>query len=357
MLRTAIIGLGNAAERLHIPACRALNEIVIVGACEPREQRRADIQRRFNIPRVYATPEELIEREQPELVLIGTPPDLHRDHCLLALRAGADVLCEKPFVPTVADADTVIAEAKRLGRAITLNTQYRHMRIYRETQQRLAEGEFGRLFFVQCWQQMFHPPAFEKLEWRRTLRQSTLFEFAPHALDLICFFFNALPSAIQAHTPQARPEYDSDVLVQATLRFPEERLATLALNRVSHAPERYLEMRLDCERASLRLSLGGVARASLEVVRNTGRSRPSARLSFVRGGEARIERSSRSKLLTNESQAAFASATAANLRAFLTDRARTDGSRYQSIEHAREVLRTALAGYESAQSGQTVQLS
>jgi len=134
------------------------------------------------------------------------------------------------------------------------------------------------------------------------------------------------------------------------LRFPEERLATLALNRVSHAPNRYLEMRLDCERASVRISLGGIARAALDwsyLIR-----RPIFRLTIVKGGEARAETGGRSRVVARDATRAYASATAAHLRKFIGEIQSGKGSN-DAARHAREVLRTVFACYESARTGQT----
>ncbi|MBI3695927.1 MAG: hypothetical protein HY238_13940, partial [Acidobacteria bacterium] len=129
------------------------------------------------------------------------------------------------------------------------------------------------------------------------------------------------------------------------------RVATMVLNRVSQAPERYLEMRLDCEKASLRLSLGGVARATLEWSKRLGR--PISRVSFVRGGEAREESGGRSIAYVKEKNPAFAPATAKHLERFIT--VLQSGARdYSAVEHAREILRLALTGYEAAASGQIV---
>ena len=47
-----------------------------------------------------------------ELVYIATPNSLHYAQTKAALLAGKNVLCEKPFVPTVAEADELIALAK-----------------------------------------------------------------------------------------------------------------------------------------------------------------------------------------------------------------------------------------------------
>jgi predicted dehydrogenase len=351
MARVAIIGLGGVAERIHLPACRNVPGVELVGAAEPVRETREAMAAKFQLSHVYESPEKLFAEQKPEVVLIGTPPDSHHSLCRFSLEQGAHVFCEKPFMPALEQADDIIALARQQRRLVAVNNQYRYMTIYARTRQRLAAGDFGRLYAIQCWQQMFHPPANEKVAWRRELKQSTLFEFGTHALDLICCFFDDLPDSLTAHMPRARPEYDSDVLVQMSLRFPGERLATLFLNRVSHAPERYLEMRLDCENASLRLSLGGVARASLEWSGRLGR--PTGRFSFERGGEARAERGGRSEAYVRVKQQAFMPATAAHLESFLAE-VRKDPLDYRPVEHAREVLRLALAGYEAAASGEVV---
>jgi predicted dehydrogenase len=356
MIRAAIFGLGKVVEQIHLPACHVVDEIQVVAGCEPVAERREYMKRRFNLPAVYEDAETMIEAEKPELVIVATPPDSHKDLTLLALNHGSHVLCEKPFMRSVAEADEVIAAAEQQNRLLAVNNQYRYMATYRETQKRLAAGEYGRLFFLQCWQQMFHPGATDATKWRSELKQSTLYEFGSHSLDLISYFFEALPVALNAVMPRSLPQYDSDVLVQMTLHFPDERLATLAFNRVSRAPERYLEMRLDCEKESLRLSLGGVARASLNMNRYQNRVRPTIRFSYVKGGEARAEVGAQSRVIAKEPQSAFASATAAHLRELLTA-IRQPTISHERAYHAREILRTIFAGYESNRRRSTVNVS
>lgn len=343
-LRTAILGLGGAAARLHVPACQALGDIALVAGCDPLSTARAEAEK-LGVRRIYDSTEALLAEEQPDLVLVGSPPTSHFELCRQSLAAGAHVLCEKPFVETVEQADELIDLAGRQRLQLAVNTQYRHMEIYRRTRERIASGELGRLYAVQVWQQMFHPPGAEKVDWRRELKRSTLFEFGGHALDLLSYLFDDSPESISCHMPHARPQYDSDVLVQATLRFPADRLATLWLHRVTHAPMRYLEMRADCEKASLRLSLGGLARAALE-----WSGRPNLRLSFVKGGEAREERDGRSRIYAKMTQPAFLGATTARLAAFVAQ-IRDGSADLSDAESARLVLRTSLAGYESAADG------
>jgi D-apiose dehydrogenase len=352
MLRVGLIGLGGVAERIHLPAISQVAGIELVGACEPDNSRREEIGKRFKIRSLYPDALSLLDQEKPDMVIIGSPPDTHHNLSLKALERGTHVFCEKPFVSNVSEADQVIEASQKSGRLVVVNNQYRFMEIYRVTQQMLEKREFGRLFLIQCWQQMFHPPYKEK-NWRTGLIQSTLFEFGTHALDLLCFFFGALPTSINAHIIHPRQEIEADVVVAVTLRFPDEGLATMVFNRISHAPERYFEMRLDCFDASIRISLGGVARASLDWSKALGR--PISRLSFVKGGEARLEKGGRSKIIAKEPEMAFASATAKNLSKFVKMIEAGEKSTV-AAEHARELIRLVFAGYESAKTGETIRL-
>ncbi len=264
------------------------------------------------------------------------------------------MLCEKPFTSSLEEADELIEASRRARRMLRVNNQYRHMPIYVETRRRVKAGEFGDIFAIQCHQQMFHPPEAEKVDWRKALKRSTLYEFGTHALDLICYLFDDFPESLTAHTPRARREFDSDVLVQVTLRFPGERIATLWLNRVTHAREHYLDIQLDCERASLSLALGGVARASVEWSRRLGRL--TSQFSFVKGGEARKEAGGRSHAYVREERPAFALAAASHLRIF-AEQIQAGEFNEQPMLHARRVLGLVFAAYESAESGETVRLA
>ena len=351
-MRTALIGLGGVADRIHLPAIRAVPAIELVGACEPDAARRDAIGRKFGIRALYPDAARLLDAERPDVVIIGSPPDSHRDLCLLALTHGAHVFCEKPFVASVGQGEDVVEAAARANRLVAINNQYRYMPIYRRTRERLANGEFGDLFLVQCWQQMFHPPS-KETNWRAGLVRSTFFEFGTHALDLLCYFFDAMPSSVMAHMPHPRADIAADVVVAATLTFPGERVASMVFNRISHAPTRYLEMRLDCRDASVRISLGGVARAALDW--SSERHRPLLRASFVRGGEARVEKAGRSTTIVRETQPAFASATASNLRRFIDAIERGDRSTTE-VRYAANLIRVVFAAYDSAERGATVSL-
>ena len=351
-MRTALVGLGLVVEQIHLPACAAIPELELVAGCDPSPARRSWAEKR-GVPTTYPDAVMLLEREKPELVLIATPPDTHRDMCLLALKYGAHVLCEKPFVAQLQEADEVVAAAAQAGRIVAVNHEYRYLDTYMKTRQALDQGGLGRPYLIQAWQQMFHPPYQEK-NWRSRLLQSSLYEFGGHPLDLFSYFFGALPQTITAHIPKVRQDTEADVLVQATLRYPNECMATLLLNRVSRAPRRYLEMRMECEEASVRLSFGGVARLSMEWSGEAGR--PVVRGSFVKGGESRMEQGGRSRLIAFDRKEGRPTATA-RLLAEMIANIRAGRISQDAVNRARMHARTIFAGYESARRGETVDIA
>lgn len=348
-----MIGLGGVAERIHLPACRQIPDLEVVAACDPSENRRQEIGSRFKIPKTFSSATEMLAAAKPDLVIIGSPPDSHFELCRQSLEAGAHVLCEKPFMRTLEEADSVIELARSRNLLLRVNNQYRYMTFFSESKRRLDNAEFGRAFCLQTWQQMFHPPSFEN-NWRSTMPNYLLFEFGTHAIDLACFFFGALPESVNAMIPRARPEFQSDVLVHLTLRFPGERIAVFTFNRISHAPERYMEMRLDCEEASVRMSLGGLARAGVEW--SSAAHRPIIRFGLFKGGEARVERDGHSRKIATALQPEFAAATARHLRVFLAGMKEPIRD-LSAAEQSREVLRVVFSGYESAATNSVVSLN
>jgi len=122
--RIAIAGLGAAARDIHLPAYAGL-PLQVVGGCDPSAAGRT-----FPFP-VFATAAEMLDKTRPDILTVAAPPDQHLALVEQGLAAGCHVLCEKPFMPTLEEADRACAVARERGRALVVNNQYRFMRIHR----------------------------------------------------------------------------------------------------------------------------------------------------------------------------------------------------------------------------------
>ena len=66
----------------------------------------------FGLQRVYTDMDEMLRNPEIEMVYVASPNAIHYQQTKAALLAGKHVLCEKPFAPTVAEAEELIALAK-----------------------------------------------------------------------------------------------------------------------------------------------------------------------------------------------------------------------------------------------------
>src|SRR5256885_16813721 len=92
-LTVGVVGLGFG--RAHIPAFQA-NGCRVVAVCQRDVAGAKAVADRYGVPHVFERGGGMLERATPELVVIATPPPLHRVIAVPALAAGAPQPCPKP---------------------------------------------------------------------------------------------------------------------------------------------------------------------------------------------------------------------------------------------------------------------
>ena len=293
-LRVAFAGLGRAAQLYHVPSLRRIEEAVTVGGFDTVEASRDSWARETGTP-AFADLGALFTHTSPDVVVVATPPSLHADLCVRCLELGAHVIVEKPFTENVADADRVLAAASAAGRQVAVNHQFAHAPIFRAVIDAAKSGAYGRLAFGQAWQLMELSPWDEPTPWRAGMARRTLLEGGVHLVYLLVALFGDTPLAVTAqHSSGFHDDREADAVQLVTLEFPGGRLGQITIDRLYRGGTRYMELHGDCERASLRASLGG--RAILQLGRKRG-ERTGARVDFAAGGLAWAETGLRRRTL------------------------------------------------------------
>jgi predicted dehydrogenase len=99
-LRMGLIGCGRAAERYYLPALGAVQDIEVVAAVDPVEERRSLVSDRFKGCVPYAAADdELIDRLDAGIIV--SPPDTHAALAAAFLKRNRCVLVEKPLAPSM----------------------------------------------------------------------------------------------------------------------------------------------------------------------------------------------------------------------------------------------------------------
>jgi predicted dehydrogenase len=349
-MRVALIGLGNAGTDLHLPALAGIPSATAVAACDPDAARREKAAARWRVP-VFADPDAMFGSVQPEAVIVATPPAMHAEHCLRAIAAGAHVLCEKPFVSSVDEADRVLAAATAAGRRVAVNHEFREMPIFRALLEHVHGDNVGALQFVQAWQLMDMAP-WSEAGWRGAILHRTLFEAGVHVIDLLMALYGETPVSVQASTSSGSSGRPEDAVVVATLEFSRGRLANVVQNRLCKGEPQYFEVRADTEVAACRASFGGRARVSAGLFRSR---RPHLRFDYGSSGvlwrEDGVRRTPLARNPGNPNMLATRAVIEDALESF-----RTGHPPLSSAPHARNVLQVIAACYLSALTGSRVRL-
>ncbi len=121
--RVLVVGLGGMGLS-HALAYARIPGFEVVGLCQrsiaSRELPRPSQGRPFPD---YATALAALE---PDVVSINTLPDTHADFAIKAMEAGSHVFLEKPVADSVANAERVVATARRTGRKLVIGYILRH---------------------------------------------------------------------------------------------------------------------------------------------------------------------------------------------------------------------------------------
>src|SRR5438445_725445 len=204
-LTVGVVGLGFG--RAHIPAFQA-NGCRVVAVCQRDVVGAKAVAYRSGVPHVFERWEEMLERAKPELVVIATPPHLHRVIAVRALASGAHVLCEKPLAMTRAEAEAMMDAARRAGRVGMTCFNWRFAAAMQELHSRVTEGALGRVFHLALrWFGSRWADEKAAATWRMDRAQAghgAMGDMGVHLVDLVRWTFGEF-RRVSAHTGIAYP--------------------------------------------------------------------------------------------------------------------------------------------------------
>ena len=117
--KVCIISCGMIANAAHIPAYRQFPEdFEIAAVSDLNEQAAKDTAERHGIPRFYKDAEVMLAEQRPDVVSVCVPNAFHKEYTMMALRYGANVLCEKPLAFYHSDAAEMFDYAKAQGKVL-----------------------------------------------------------------------------------------------------------------------------------------------------------------------------------------------------------------------------------------------
>ncbi len=144
-LKLGIIGFGGMAHWHKQNAPRAGVQVLAAYDIDPKRLQMA----RDEGLKAYDTLEGLLADQEINFVLVATPNQVHKELAIAALRAGKNVMVEKPATLSVADWDEMVAVSRECGRILTVHQNRRWDKDYRTMRQVVRDGELGKVYSIE----------------------------------------------------------------------------------------------------------------------------------------------------------------------------------------------------------------
>ena len=146
-VRWGILSTGRIAS-VFAEALQSIDDAHLVAVGSRSADSAAVFGERFNVPRRYASYEELAADPDVDIIYIATPHALHYENCLLCLNHGKAVLCEKPFTINARQAAEVVAVARERGLFLMEAMWTRFLPAIVRLRELLAQGVIGEVRMI-----------------------------------------------------------------------------------------------------------------------------------------------------------------------------------------------------------------
>ena len=144
MIKIGILGCGKIAQVRHIPEYAANPDCELAAFYNPTRKRAEDMAVKYG-GKVYDTPEELLADPEIDAVSVCAANYAHAELAIKAMRAGKDVLCEKPMAVTLEDCEAMVKVAKETGRTLMIAHNQRFAKAHVKAKALIDAGTIGRI--------------------------------------------------------------------------------------------------------------------------------------------------------------------------------------------------------------------
>ncbi|CAN5907548.1 Gfo/Idh/MocA family oxidoreductase [soil metagenome] len=155
-VRLGLIGAGSRGNQLLTDFLRR-EEVEFVAVADVDDNHAGQTAERIAKEKGGQRPDtmrdyrQMLDRDELDAVVIGTPDHWHAHPTIHACQAGKDVYVEKPLAHNVAEGRAMVNAARKYGRVVQVGTQQRSSENFRKAAEAVRSGKIGKVHWVQTW--------------------------------------------------------------------------------------------------------------------------------------------------------------------------------------------------------------
>ena len=145
-IRMGIVGFGGMGR--GVAGRDNLEGATVTAVVEPVAEARRRAEEEFGL-KAFESVDQMLDAGVADAAYVATPNKFHAEATIACLRAGLDVICEKPIAMNAAEGEAMVAAAREAGRKLTINLSYRATPHARALKQIVEGGELGDIYFAR----------------------------------------------------------------------------------------------------------------------------------------------------------------------------------------------------------------
>lgn len=187
----AYIGLGKSISQYHLPYTRNRDDIEIRYIYRRKEDREADmeIEQKFSELRIVENIEVILDDQEINLVVIGSPNQTHVTYAKQCLDKGKNLLIEKPIALSKREAEEIFDLAKRKNLIVMPNQNRRYDGDFLTLKEVLNRNVLGEILEIESHYDYYKPNS------EKTSSFMYLFGLGVHTIDQM-IYLNGKPSKV-----------------------------------------------------------------------------------------------------------------------------------------------------------------
>jgi scyllo-inositol 2-dehydrogenase (NADP+) len=233
MLRVGLIGFGLAGQAFHAPMIRGLRGMEL--ACI-LERHTDNAKKKYPEVRIARTLDEMLADDTIQLCAVATPNDSHFSYAQACLDAGRHVVVDKPFVPTMKEAEQLVALAADRKRLISVYQDRRWDGAFLTVKKLIHSGALGDVAEYDVRFDRFRPDP-KPNAWREQAdfpAAGVLWDLGAHLIDGALVLFGE-PESISATALCQRQTSTIDDAFDVFMQYPRLRVS-LRARIIAYAP-------------------------------------------------------------------------------------------------------------------------
>jgi predicted dehydrogenase len=150
-LKYGIIGCGGIANGKHLPAIKGLKDVEVTAFCDiiPSRAEAANKEYAGGKGKVFTDYRDLL-KEDLDAAFVLTPNNAHSEISVAALKAGKNVMCEKPMAKNYKEAQAMLAARDASGKLLTIGYQSRYRADSLFLKAECESGSLGDIYFAKA---------------------------------------------------------------------------------------------------------------------------------------------------------------------------------------------------------------